>query len=340
MIYFQFIIFCFSYLCLIYVLKKFNIFKNEKYPHQNFASKINVLPLGGYLIIIFFAIFDYKNIEFSFIYLLFLFFIGALSDLKKFNSPKYRLAAQFLIVIIFIINFDIKIISTRLQFLDFLMANYYFNLFFVTFCFLILINGTNFIDGLNGLVILYYISIILILKLSGLNFEVYDNNFYIDYILLILSLLFVLNFLNKIYLGDSGSYLIGFLFAYYLISIYEQNPNMSPFFIILLLWYPCFENLFSIIRKQRFKKSAVEPDTKHFHQLLYFFIAKKFKVNQKLYINNFTSIIINTFNILIFYIGSNYVSKTNIQVLLICFSLVTYLSLYLLLFRYRYKKIK
>ena len=116
MIYFKFIIFFFSYLCLIYVLKKFNIFKNEKYPHQNFASKINVLPLGGYLIIIFFAIFDYKNIEFSFIYLLLLFFIGALSDLKKFNSPKYRLAAQFLIVIIFIINFDIKIISTRLQF--------------------------------------------------------------------------------------------------------------------------------------------------------------------------------------------------------------------------------
>ena len=339
MIYFQFIIFCFSYLCLIYVLKKLNIFKNEKYPHQNFASKINVLPLGGYLIIIFFTIFDYKNIEFSFIYILSLFLIGALSDLKKFNSPKYRLAAQFLIVIIFIINFDVKIISTRLQFLDFLMANYYFNLFFVTFCFLILINGTNFIDGLNGLVILYYISIILILKLSGLNFEIYNNNFYIDTILLILGFLFVLNFLNKIYLGDSGSYLIGFLFAYYLITIYEQNPHMSPFFIILLLWYPCFENLFSIIRKQRFKKSAVEPDTKHFHQLLYFFIAKKSKVNQKLYVNNFTSMIINIFNIIIFFIGSNYIDKTNIQVMLICFSLVTYLSLYFLLFRYRYKKI-
>ena len=132
--------------------------------------------------------------------------------------------------------------------------------------FLILINGTNFIDGLNGLVILYYISIILILKLSGLNFEVYDNTFYIDYILLILSLLFVLNFLNKIYLGDSGS-LIGFLFAYYLISIYEQNPNMSPFFIILLLWYPCFENLFRV-RKQRFK--SLLNLIKHFHQLLYF----------------------------------------------------------------------
>ena len=85
MIYFKFIIFSLSYLCLIYFLKNliFLIKKLKKYPHQNFASKINVLPLGGYLIIIFFTIFDYKNIEFSFIYLLSLFLIGALSDLKN-----------------------------------------------------------------------------------------------------------------------------------------------------------------------------------------------------------------------------------------------------------------
>ena len=36
---------------------------------------------------------------------------------------------------------------------------------------------------------------------------------------------------------------------------------------------------------------------------------------------------------------SNYIDKTNIQVMLICFSLITYLSLYFLLFKYRYKKI-
>ena len=117
--------------------------------------------------------------------------------------------------------------------------------------------------------------IILILNLSGINFELNKNNFFIDNILPILIILLILNIFNKIYLGDSGSYLIGFLFSYYLISIYEQNQIISPFFIILLLWYPCFENLFSILRKQKFKKSAVEPDTKHFHQLLYFFFTKK-----------------------------------------------------------------
>ena len=81
-------------------------------------------------------------------------------------------------------------------------------------------NGTNFIDGLNGLVILYFLIIILILNLSGINFELNKNNFFIDNILPILIILLILNIFNKIYLGDSGSYLIGFpiflLFNFYL----------------------------------------------------------------------------------------------------------------------------
>ena len=74
-------------------------------------QKIFVLPIGGYLIIIFFILFGFENIDISFIYILII-LIGALSDLKKFNSPKYRLIAQSLIIIVFIVYFDMKIIST------------------------------------------------------------------------------------------------------------------------------------------------------------------------------------------------------------------------------------
>ena len=267
------------------------------------------MPIGGYLIIIFFILFGFENIDISFIYILIIFLIGALSDLKKFNSPKYRLIAQSLIIIVFIVYFDMKIISTRITFLDYFLKNYYLSIFFIAFCFLVLMNGTNFIDGLNGLVILYFLIIILILNLSGINFELNKNNFFIDNILPILIILLILNIFNKIYLGDSGSYLIGFLFSYYLISIYEQNQIISPFFIILLLWYPCFENLFSILRKQKFKKSAVEPDTKHFHQLLYFFFTKKFKNQNKILVNIFTSIVINIYNFTILYLVQNILPK-------------------------------
>ena len=66
----------------------------------------------------------------------------------------------------------------------------------------------------------------------------------------IVTFLFLLNIFNYLYLGDAGSYLIGFLFGYFLLEMNDLNPLISPYFIALLLWYPAFENLFSIIRKK------------------------------------------------------------------------------------------
>ena len=48
-------------------------------------------------------------------------------------------------------------------FLNSLLENTYFKYFFPVFCLLILINGSNFIDGLNGLMLGYFSSIILLI---------------------------------------------------------------------------------------------------------------------------------------------------------------------------------
>ena len=58
-----------------------------------------------------------------------------------------------------------------------------------------------------------------------------------------------MNINGKLFMGDSRSYVLGLICGYFLIEIYAFGPNISPFFIVLLLWYPCFENLFSILRK-------------------------------------------------------------------------------------------
>ena len=234
---------------------------------------------------------------------------------------------------------NVKIDSTKILILDFLLQNIFFSIFFTYFCLMISINGANFIDGLNGLSIGYFIIIMFFVAKLGLT-EFYGlNQFQFYFLLYICIVILIFNYLDQIYLGDSGAYLLSFMTSYFLIEIYSNRPALSPFFIILLLWYPCFENLFSILRKIKFKKSAAEPDTKHFHQLLFYYFAKTLKL-KKIYINNFTSIIINIFNIMIFFIGSKFLTKTNIQIALISVSLITYLYLYFLLFNYRYKKIK
>ena len=202
---------------------------------------------------------------------------------------------------------------------------------------MILINGSNFIDGLNTLLIGYYIIVsFFLLKLDliesiGIGKETFYSWFYI------LTFIFFFNFFKKIFMGDSGAYLMGLIYGFFVIEIHQNNPTLSPFFIVLLVWYPCFEILFSILRKFKIKRSPVQPDTKHFHQLLYFYNSKKFKINQK-YLNTFTASLINLFNFLIIFLGSLDVYNTQLQIILIIISTSFYCYFYLRLFLFRYKR--
>ena len=127
--------------------------------------------------------------------------------------------------------------------------------------------------------------------------------------------------------------MLGFL----LISIYNFSNNISPFFIILLLWYPCFENLFSILRKNKFKNSPIVADDKHFHQLLFFYIKKRFLKNT-LFSNNCSSILINFYNLLVMLIATSDIYSSNFQTLLITINILVYCIIYRYLFIYRFSK--
>ena len=63
------------------------------------------------------------------------------------------------------------------------------------------------------------------------------------------------------------------------------NNFISPYFIILLIWYPCFELLFSMIRRIVLNFYSYEPDTMHLHQM----ILKIINNNLKLKSNNLKS---------------------------------------------------
>ena len=158
------------------------------------------------------------------------------------------------------------------------------------------------------------------------------NEYSSFFLLALLIFLLLLNFNNKIFLGDSGSYLLSIFFGFLLIEIYNNNKLISPYFIALLLWYPCFENLFSIIRKFNINFSPIKPDNKHLHQLLYLCLLKKFKFS-KLYANNLASIIINTINLIIISIGAFNYNHTIIQLTLIFLSCLIYTKVYLILLK-------
>ena len=134
-------------LILNHILIKKKLFLNFKGDnHQKFTSSESV-PLSGGLILIFTSYFYLDLIHF--IYVIFIFLLGFLSDLKKFNSPKLRFIVQTLIVLIVVYFSSITIPETRINFLDQLLELTIFRIFFSIFCILIVINGYIFIDGVN-----------------------------------------------------------------------------------------------------------------------------------------------------------------------------------------------
>tara|TARA_B100001121_G_C18667527_1_gene612097 strand:+ start:494 stop:1513 length:1020 start_codon:yes stop_codon:yes gene_type:complete len=301
--------------------------------HQNYTLEKKIPLSGGIFIALYFLIFFFNNTQLI-IFATLIFFLGFFSDLKIFNSAKFRFILQLLIIFSFIFFNDILLQNTKVIFIDQLLKNEIYNYFFVLFCILILVNGTNFIDGLNTNVLGYYITISLFVFLTNQDF--FQTNFTSwIYWISILIILYLFNFSNKLFIGDSGSYFLGFVYGFLLIEIYLSNTKLSPFFIILLVWYPCFELLFSIIRKFRFKKSPILPDTKHLHQLLYIFIKKKLKI-KNIKANICSASIINLFNISSIFLGSLNVSNTQYQVFLILINVFVYCYVYFNLFNNLY----
>lgn len=134
-----------------------------------------------------------------------------------------------------------------------------------------LINGMNFIDGQNGLA-----SGAAIISFAGLALVAYQFRdsaiLFISLILLVATLAFLLfNFpKGKIFLGDGGAYLLGFLLAVLALLLTQRHPGISPLFIPLLAIYPLWEVIFSTFRKLFVDKiSPFSSDDFHMHQLVY-----------------------------------------------------------------------
>jgi UDP-N-acetylmuramyl pentapeptide phosphotransferase/UDP-N-acetylglucosamine-1-phosphate transferase len=125
--------------------------------HQKKTVDISVPLIGGFILLILFSIIFFElNHQFFLILLILIFMIGISSDLKIISSPTFRILLQSIVIFIAVYFLDMSILTTRINFLDFALSNYYINIFFTIFCILIVVNGANLIDGLNGLVLGYF----------------------------------------------------------------------------------------------------------------------------------------------------------------------------------------
>ncbi|MBD1139668.1 hypothetical protein IDH15_00130 [Pelagibacterales bacterium SAG-MED38] len=304
--------------------------------HQTYIQQ-NKIPLSGGFVLLTYFLINHNDQNIILILYIFLFFlIGLIGDLNLFKSVILRFLIQIVLIIFFVTSLNISVTDLRLDFLNEILGNFYFNIFFISFCFLVLINGSNFIDGCNGLAIGYYLIIYIFL------FYLNNNQIIISEINLFLSLIFcllillVFNLSNKLFLGDNGIYILSIVTGYILIEIVNSNKYISPYYIMNLLWYPAFEILFSMLRKIGSNFSPMQPDTNHLHQLLFFSYNHKFAFSQTMN-NSLVGITINLYNLFLIFIFSIYPENSKFQLILVTINVINYLIVYKLLFDFKKK---
>ena len=302
-----FSLFFFNYFELI--LKKYNlkILIDDQLSKPQAFHQSPILVAGGLgiffaFLINYFYFLLFKNIIF-FEYLTFctlIFFIGLMDDLRINTKATIRLALMIILLILLVKYNNFYIENTGIEILNNWINNSkIFSLIFICLCFLFIINGANLIDGYNGLLGIH--SLIILINLFLVNFFNDNNNLanFLFFQILILLIFLKFNFPKaKIFLGDSGAYFLGTFIAISTIQTSIANPELSPFYFCILLFYLFFEVFFSFFRKLvKEKTSPVQPDEKHLHMLLYKILIKK--NNNKLKSNYYVSIIINVIYLLL-----------------------------------------
>ncbi len=215
---------------------------------------------------------EIQGINYFYVSITLLFFTGLRDDLLPIDSLK-KLLLQVVAVLLVVSLCNVRIESMySLDFFGLGKFPEWFSYPLTVFVIVILINAFNLIDGIDGLAgsIATLLSLIL-----GIWFSVNGYWSYASLCIIMLGSLLGFLYYNwspaKIFMGDTGSLIIGFFCTVMLIVFLKLNTeaqfqiNNSISFTILLFIYPIFDTIRVIVLRVRRKKSPFSPDKRHIH---------------------------------------------------------------------------
>ncbi len=134
--------------------------------------------------------------------------------------------------------------------------------------FAMIINGINFIDGLDGLCT----GISIILSIPLLIFSLVIGKNYVFFIILsLMGALFgflIFNFYPaKIFMGDTGSLFLGSLFAMLIMILMYHIPE-NWFSFVILITYPILDLVLAVSRRILLRKNIFSADRFHIHHII------------------------------------------------------------------------
>ena len=203
-----------------------------------------------------------------------LFFLGLKDDLLIL-SPTKKLFGQFLAAMLLILLTDTRILGFSGLF-GVTIFPYWFSVGFTLFVYLLVINAYNLIDGVDGLA-----GCLALLGAGAFAFISIRTNDVTMSTVAVAAVGALIPFLRlnfstgkKIFMGDTGSMIVGFLLAFFAVRFIgntQSSPSSlfytsAPIMVLAILFFPLLDTFrIFMIRLVILKKSPFSADKNHLH---------------------------------------------------------------------------
>ena len=241
---------------VIYVVKQKNLMDS---PNERSSHKEKTPTLGGisfFVSIVFtlmvFRPFDIDQVGINILSGVgVLFFVGLKDDLVGVK-PSTKIIGQIIATLMLFFSTDLKI-TTLDGFLNITDIPYWTSVFISCAIVMAIVNSYNLIDGINGSA-----SMVGMVIFSGFAYVFYDAEMYYYFLLSILCIGFLLAFLRynlsnkkRVFMGDTGSMIVGFILAVLAIKFFALdttslesaviNPANKVWVLLSVIFIPFFD---------------------------------------------------------------------------------------------------
>jgi UDP-N-acetylmuramyl pentapeptide phosphotransferase/UDP-N-acetylglucosamine-1-phosphate transferase len=271
----------FSHPVIIKVSKIKNLMAEQNFrsAHTNKTSNLGGIGifLSIYLVVAFFGnYFQDQNLTYLLGAMSIMFFVGLVDDLISIR-PKSKLIGQLIAAFSLILITDLRIVNLY-GFIGIYELPYIFSILVTALLFLVIINAYNLIDGVDGLAGSFAIVVS-----AFFGYFFYVNGNYSMYFLsisivgaLISFLVFNFSTKNKLFMGDTGSMVVGFLLAYQSVNFMTTDftgnfmitNSKSLVYFLAIFSFPLIDIMRVFFIRVKAGKSPFEADKNHIHHVL------------------------------------------------------------------------
>ncbi len=278
-------------------------------PNGRTSHEVKTPTLGGIAIFTSFVISlglfintrNFPDFQYFLAALTIVFFVGLKDDMLHISALK-KLSGQIIAAFIIVVIADIRI-SNFHGFIGIAELNYYFSVFISMLSIVGLINGFNLIDGIDGLAsgigIVTSLTFGIWFALAG------EMEYFIFALALVGSLVAFFRFnvfskKHKLFMGDTGSLILGLAISVLMIHFIELNipgtakasVEAAPVVAIGILIIPLFDTLQVMFIRMLNGKSPFKPDKTHLHHFLLEMGFNHFRSTSIIIAGNISSIIL------------------------------------------------